>query len=224
VTPSDPQQLDPDRDDGVLLVVSGPSGTGKSTLCQAAMRRFGNLEFSVSYTTRAPRAGEVHGRDYFFVDDATFDRMIEAHAFAEWARVHDHKYGTSLEFIQSRIEAGVNVVLDIDPQGAAQIKSRYGKAVFIFFIPPSPAVLESRLRGRGTDSEAVILRRLQNSVDEIRQCTWYDYIIVNDDFERALEKFTSVILAEKCRRSRSTRLISRTMAEYGIRESHDSTE
>ncbi len=209
------------RDLGVALVISGPSGTGKSTLCRAAMNKFNNLAFCVSYTTRPPRQGEVEGRDYFFVDDETFTRMIERHAFAEWAVVHGQRYGTSLEVLRSRIDSGINIVLDIDPQGAAQIKQRYANAVFIFFLPPTPAVLEARLRGRGTDPPDVIERRLRNSLDEIRQCTWYDYIIVNDDFDRALEKFTSIILAEKCRRSRSSRLVTRMMAEYGIQDVHD---
>jgi len=208
--------MDSERDHGVLIVVSGPSGTGKSTLCRAAMERFENLEFSVSHTTRPPRSGEVHGKDYFFIDDPHFDQMLSEEAFAEWAVVHGHRYGTSHAQIRERTRSGVNVILDIDPQGAAQIKRTHTSAIYIFLVPPDPASLRARLSGRGTESQASIERRLKNSIREIHQLTWYYYIIVNDDFDRALEKFVSVIQAEKCRRTRSSVLIQRLMATYGI--------
>ena len=208
----DLRQLDP----GALLVISGPSGTGKSTLCRAAMNRFDNMEFSVSFTTRPARVGEAHGRDYYFVDVATFDAMIEGGRFAEYAVVHDNKYGTSIDAIQSRIDLGINVILDIDSQGARQIKERYHNAVFIFFVPPSMEVLEQRLRGRGTDSPQVIEKRLKNALSEIQQCSWYDYIVVNDEFNAALDKFCAIILAEKCRRSRSMRLIASVYRHFGV--------
>jgi len=201
---------------GVLFVVSGPSGTGKSTLCRAAMKRFKKLEFSVSYTTRRPRPNEVDGRDYYFVDESTFKSLRDAGRLAEFALVHGHYYGTSLDVVRARIGEGISLLLDIDPQGAAQIKERYPEAAFVFFVPPSPRALEERLRGRGTDPEEVIAERLANSIGEMRQCTWYDYIIINDDFDRALEKFCAVILAEKCRRERSTVLVEQIMAEYGL--------
>lgn len=206
------------RDPGVLLVISGPSGTGKSSLCSQAMKGFANLEFSVSHTTRRPREGEVHGVDYFFVDDATFTSMVEEGAFAEWAQVHGHRYGTSIAQVRSRVEQGINLILDIDPQGAAQIKRKYENAVFIFFLPPSRRELEKRLRGRKTEDERMIQTRLRNSVDEIRQCTWYDYIIINDELSRAVDKFKAIIRAEKCRRSRSSLLIGRVMKEYERRD------
>lgn len=204
------------RDPGVLLVLSGPSGSGKSTLAKAAMTRFDNLAFSVSYTTRAPRVGEVSGKDYTFVDDATFDRALATDALAEWAVVHGHRYGTPLEEIRARTSQGVNLLLDIDPQGARQIKERYPAAIFIFFVPPSLTVLEARLRGRGTDAPATIERRLHNALGEIREASWYDYLIVNDKLENALEKFCAVILAEKCRRSRSARLLEKLRQDFGI--------
>lgn len=206
------------QDLGALLVISGPSGTGKSTLCKGAMEHFDNLEFSVSYTTRPPRATEVHGRDYYFVGHETFDTLIQENRLAEWAIVHDNKYGTSLDAIQSRVSVGVNVILDIDSQGARQIKGRYQNAVFIFFVPPSMEILEKRLRGRGTDAPDVIERRLHNAVGEIQQCGWYDYIVVNDDYEHALEKFCAIILAEKCRRSRSLKLMSNLKRHFGLIE------
>lgn len=205
-----------ERDPGVLLVLSGPSGSGKSTLARAAMERFDNLAFSVSYTTRAPREGEVNGRDYTFVDEATFDQALKDDALAEWAVVHGHRYGTPLHEIRSRTLQGINLLLDIDPQGAKQIQQRYPQAIFIFFVPPSLAVLEARLRGRGTDSPATIERRLRNALGEIREASWYDYLIVNDKLENALEKFCAVILAEKCRRSRSARLLEKLRAGFGL--------
>lgn len=208
----DLRQLDP----GALLVISGPSGTGKSTLCRAAMNRFDNMEFSVSFTTRPPRVGEVDGRDYYFVDMPTFDAMIERNRFAEFAVVHDNKYGTAIDAIQSRVDLGINVILDIDSQGARQIKERYQNAVFIFFVPPSMEVLEQRLRGRGTDAPEVIEKRLRNALSEIQQCSWYDYIVVNDEFNTALDKFCAIILAEKCRRSRSMRLIASVRRHFGL--------
>lgn len=180
------------------------------------MDHFDNLEFSVSYTTRPARTGEVHGRDYYFVDEATFDQQIASRRLAEWAVVHNNKYGTSLDAIESRVNRGINVILDIDSQGARQIKQHYQNAVFIFFVPPSMEILEQRLRGRGTDSPEVIQRRLANALSEIKECSWYDYIVVNDDFERALEKFSAIILAEKCRRFRSAKLLSRIRERFGV--------
>ena len=204
------------RDPGVLLVLSGPSGSGKSTLARAAMERFDNLAFSVSYTTRVPRVGEVNGRDYTFVDEATFEEALKEDALAEWALVHGHRYGTPLNEIRTRTSQGINLLLDIDPQGARQIKQRYPQAIFIFFVPPSLTVLGARLRGRGTDSPATIERRLHNALGEIREASWYDYLIVNDKLENALEKFCAVILAEKCRRSRSARLFEKLRADFGL--------
>lgn len=180
------------------------------------MERFDNLEFSVSYTTRPPRVGEVHGRDYYFVDETTFEQQIASRRLAEWAVVHNNKYGTSLDAIESRVNHGINVILDIDSQGARQIKQHYHNAVFIFFVPPSMEILEQRLRGRGTDAPEVIQRRLSNALGEIKECSWYDYIVVNDDYEHALEKFSAIILAEKCRRFRSAKLLSRIRERFGV--------
>lgn len=204
------------KDEGILIVVSGPSGTGKSSLCQAAMNKFKNIEFSVSYTTRPPRDGEVDGKDYYFVEKEIFDKMIEENAFIEWANVHGNKYGTSFGFIERKRSEGINILLDIDPQGALQIKSKNISAIFIFFVPPSKKALESRLRMRNTETEHDITKRLFNAKEEIKQCAWYDYIIINDIFERALEKFCSILLAEKCRKARSSITIQHLMSEFGI--------
>ena len=203
-------------DPGLLLVVSGPSGSGKSTLCRAAMTRLNDLEFSVSFTTRPPRKGEQEGRDYFFVDDARFDQMVEEGAFVEWAQVHNNKYGTSLAFIESRTKAGASIVLDIDSQGARQIKDTFPNAIFIFCVAPSRKCLENRLRGRNTDTSKVIRQRLENAIGEIRQAVWYDYIVVNDVFETALLQFVSIIAAEGCRRERAPVKTKELLLEYGI--------
>jgi len=203
-------------DPGLMVVLSGPSGAGKSTLCHAAMNRRSNLEFSISYTTRPPRPGEVHGRDYFFVDDSTFDRMVAEGAFIEWARVYGNRYGTSLEFIRSRTAAGADLILDIDSQGAAQIKKRFPEAVFVFCLAPSQESLENRLRARGTETPESLARRLNEARNEIRQAVWYDYIIVNDDLSTAVDEFVAVIVAERCRVHRTPARTARLLAAYGL--------
>ncbi len=203
-------------DPGLLVVLSGPSGVGKSTLCRAVMQRLDNLEFSISFTTRPPRQGEVHGRDYFFVDDATFDRMIAENAFVEWAVVHGNRYGTSLEFIQSRTRAGANLILDIDSQGASLIRKKFPEGVLVFCLAPSEKSLENRLKARGTDSPEIIARRLRNARAEIRQAVWYDYVIVNDVLDRAVDQFMSILVAEGCRVSRIPRRVERLLAAQGL--------
>lgn len=200
-------------DIGYALVVSGPSGTGKTSLCRRAMAELSGLRFSVSYTTRPPRTGEVHGEDYFFVDEATFLAMRREGRLAEWAVVHGNYYGTSLDYITAQVAGGQCLLLDIDTQGARQIRERYDNAVFVFFLPPDTDTLAERLSGRGTDSPAVIERRLSHARGEMSQCAWYDYVIVNDDFDQALIQFKAVIVAEGVRRSRREGTIRRIVAD-----------
>jgi len=188
--------------EGVLYVISAPSGAGKTSLCKEIIDIFPNLRHSVSYTTRPPRSGEVHGRDYFFVGKEEFSRMVAAGEFAEWAEVHGNCYGTSLATLKESRSQGIDLILDIDCQGARQLKERFEGGVYIFVLPPSFAELRRRLDNRSSDSQEVIERRMNNAGGEIREARWYDYIIVNDVFEEAVEKLKSVLLAEQCRASR----------------------
>ncbi len=185
--------------EGVLYVMSAPSGAGKTTLCKEIIDIFPGLRHSVSYTTRPPRVGEVHGRDYFFVEHAEFSRMASAGEFAEWAEVHGNLYGTSLETLKESRAQGIDLILDIDCQGARQLKGRFEGGVYIFVLPPSIAELRRRLDNRSSDAPEVIERRINNAAGEIKEARWYDYIIVNDKFSEAVEQLKSVLIAEQCR-------------------------
>ncbi len=197
------------RKQGLLFVVSAPSGAGKTSLCRAITDSLENLVHSVSYTTRTPRTGETDGRDYHFVSQERFRQMIQVGDFAEWAEVHSNLYGTSRRVLDDMIAKGVDVILDIDTQGAKQIRSRYTSAVYLFIMPPSLDILEERLRGRKSDREDEIKKRMARSREEIRDYAVYDYIIVNRDFDRALLELRSIVLAERCR----TRLLDNSWIE-----------
>lgn len=188
--------------EGVIFIISAPSGAGKTTLCKEIIDIFPGLRHSVSYTTRQPRSGEVHGRDYFFIPQDEFRRMAEAGEFAEWAEVHGNFYGTSIRTLEECRCQGIDVILDIDCQGARQLKERYHGGVYVFILPPSYEELRRRLNGRSSDSDEVINRRIDAAAGEIRESRWYDYIIVNDRFSRAVEELKSVVIAERCRTSR----------------------
>jgi guanylate kinase len=185
--------------DGILFVVSAPSGAGKTTLCKGITDSLENLTHSISYTTRKPRPGEIDGRDYYFVTAERFRDMAQAGDFAEYAEVHTNLYGTSKRVLDDMIKEGVDVILDIDTQGARQIKAHFATAVFVFIMPPSMAILEERLRNRKSDREDEIRKRMQRAIDEIRDYGLYDYIVVNRDFERALSELRSIVIAERCR-------------------------
>lgn len=181
-------------DKGKLIVVSAPSGAGKTTLSRMAVNRIGNLKFSISYTTRAPREGEVNGVDYRFVDKEEFKMMAANGDFIEHAKVHDNYYGTSKKDLEDLKEDGVNVILDIDVQGAAQLRgSNVTDAVFVFIVPPSPEACRERLHGRGLDTEDVIESRLEASISEIKEAPMYDYIVINDDLEAAFRAFKAIL-------------------------------
>lgn len=184
---------------GILLVVSAPSGAGKTTLCKAITESMENLTHSVSYTTRRPRPGELDGRDYYFVTEERFRSMTDAGDFAEYANVHSNLYGTSKRVLNEMVSEGIDVILDIDTQGARQIRNAYPTAVFIFIMPPSLPILEERLRGRKSDPEEVIRLRMSRAIEEMRDYSLYDYLIVNRDFERALAELKAIISAERCR-------------------------
>ena len=187
------------RTEGLLFVVSAPSGAGKTTLGRAITDSLGNITHSISYTTRKPRPGEIDGRDYFFVTEERFKNMIEAGDFAEWAEVHSHLYGTSRRVLEDVMGRGIDVILDIDTQGAMQIKEKFATAVFIFIMPPSLDILEERLRNRKSDNEEEIKKRMRRAREEIRDYAKYDYIIVNRDFDRALNELRSIFIAERSR-------------------------
>lgn len=180
---------------GRLLVISAPSGTGKTTLCRLLMDQFKGISYSVSHTTRKPRAGEVHGTDYHFVSVEEFERMIANQELVEWAKVHDNYYGTSLKFIRESLDQGRDILLDIDVQGAANIRAVYPEAVTLFIMPPSMTVLRERLGKRGTDSPEVIETRIKNAVMELEQKDLYLHVIVNDDLETAKNQLFSIVRA-----------------------------
>jgi len=183
----------------MLVVVSAPSGAGKTSLCEWVVAAVPNLAHSVSFTTRPPRPDEKDGRDYNFVDEATFRAMVDRSDFAEWAVVHGHLYGTSQAMLQRHFAAGQDVILDIDTQGAAILRREHPDAVSVFLVPPSWAMLEERLRRRQSDAEADIQRRLQRAREEAKHYAEYQYVVVNDVFARAAEELKAIILAERRR-------------------------
>ena len=185
--------------EGIILIISAPSGAGKTTLCRALLERFPTMKESVSYTTRPPRAGEVHGEDYFFVSREEFQRMIDADAFAEWAEVHGNLYGTALSTIDEARKSGVDLVLDIDCQGARRLKEQIERCVYIFILPPSMDELRRRLENRSSDAREAIDLRIERAAGEIREARWYDYIIINDNFETAFEELSSIVVAHSRR-------------------------
>jgi guanylate kinase len=182
---------------GNLFVVAAPSGAGKSSLVKALMEVDARVRPSVSHTTRPPRGQEKHGREYFFVSNEEFDQMVQANAFVEWAHVHGQRYGTSRKAIEERIAEGSDVVLEIDFQGALQIKKLFANAVLIFILPPSWNELESRLHNRGEDKAEIIALRLKNAAEEMAQVNQFDFVIINELFERALFDLKAVVHAQR---------------------------
>ncbi len=182
---------------GNLFVVAAPSGAGKSSLVKALLEIDSGVAPSVSHTTRPPRGQEKHGREYFFLANDEFDRMVERDAFVEWAHVHGHRYGTSKQAIEERIKTGADVMLEIDFQGAINIKRQFANAVLIFILPPSWEELRARLQRRGEDSAEVIELRLKNAALELAQAKEFDFVIINELFERALFDLKSIVHAQR---------------------------
>jgi len=183
----------------VVIVVSAPSGAGKTTVLARVLRDLGGIRFSVSHTTRPPRGAERDGVEYHFVDRKAFERLRDDGALLEWAEVHGNLYGTAVAEIERASAAGVDILLDLDVQGAAQVRQRVKDAVTVFILPPSYDVLEARLRGRGQDDEAAIRRRLAVAGREIDAFEQYDYAIVNEDLDASVEELKSIVRAARCR-------------------------
>ena len=187
---------------GSLFVVTAPSGAGKSSLIDAVLKEDPKLRLSISYTTRAPRPGERNGREYHFVDDKTFLAMLERGEFFECAEVHGNRYGTAQSVIREALERGQDLVLEIDWQGAQQVRRLLPEAIGIFILPPSVAELERRMRARGQDSDAVIRRRLAGAEEEISHAPEFNYVIVNKDFETAKQDLLAIIRTERLKKAR----------------------
>jgi guanylate kinase len=198
---------------GTLFILSAPSGAGKTTLSRQILERTPDLRLSISYTTRAPRSGEIDGQDYHFIDEARFIALRTAGALAEWARVHDFLYGTARAPLDAALASGQDSLLDIDVQGARQMKASYPEAISTFVLPPSWAELEKRLRSRGTDREEVIVRRLQRAREETQALGSYDYLIVNDRIEHAVALLYAIVQTERARVSRLLKSSSPFLSE-----------
>jgi guanylate kinase len=178
---------------GRLFIVSAPSGAGKTTLCNALRNRFKDLAYSISYTTRAPRPEERHGRDYHFIDKDEFERGIAGNRWAEWATVHGHYYGSSAKWVDETLKSGADILMDIDVQGARQIVARFPLAVTIFILPPSLDELERRLQLRATDDAATVALRLANAREEVRSKDQYHHVVINDDLDRAVSQLMGIV-------------------------------
>lgn len=196
-------------DDGLLVVISGPSGAGKGTICSRLKEEFKDLKVSVSATTRKPREGEQEGTSYFFINEEDFIKRINNDEFLEYAKVYGNYYGTPKSEVFRQLEEGNDIILEIDIQGALQVKKNYPKGVFIFILPPSLSELNKRIENRGTDSKEVIMKRMQCAYDELNYAFEYDYVVVNDEVETAVEKIKHIIFAEKNRAVRKKAVINK---------------
>lgn len=184
---------------GNLFVIAAPSGAGKSSLVKALLAQDAQLQLSISHTTRAPRGQEQHGREYFFASPAEFDALVAQDAFVEWAHVHGQRYGTSKQGIEARMAQGSDVLLEIDYQGALQVRQTFPNAVLIFILPPSWEALRARLQGRGEDSPEVMALRMHNAREEMAQAQQFDFVIINDSFDRAVQDLSTIVHAQRLR-------------------------
>ncbi len=209
------QRLDFSRR-GILLILSAPSGAGKTTLAQALIARIPNLDWSISHTTRPRRSGEVNGQDYHFVSEAAFLSLRDRGAFAEWAQVHGAYYGTARTTIETTLNRGRDLLLDIDVQGSEQLKLSYPEAVLVFILPPSWQKLEERLRARGTDAEEVITQRIQRAQAETQALARYDYCVINDQLESSIAALHAILCAERIRISRLDLSALRSDASHSV--------
>ena len=188
-------------DKGIFIVVSAPSGTGKSSICQRLLQACPEIKFSISYTTRPPRPGEVDGKDYFFISRKEFQERIEQGDFAEWVENYGNLYGTSIKAMKELLARGEAVLLDIEPRGAKRIKQQFRRGVFVFILPPSLAELLKRLEERGHEAPEVIRTRHAQAESELKEISWYDYVIFNDNLETAAKQLISIYIAQRCKRN-----------------------
>ena len=187
---------------GLFIVVSAPSGAGKSSICQRLLQACPELKFSVSYTSREPRPNEVNGKDYYFISRDEFQRRIDQNEFVEWIENYGHLYGTSIKTMEDFFEKDNDLVLDIEPRGAKKVKQKFKKGIFVFVLPPSRVELLKRLEKRGHETDEAIKTRFAQAESELKEISWYDYIIFNEDLEIAASQLIAIYVAEKCKRSR----------------------
>ena len=201
---------------GSLYIISAPSGTGKTSLVKALVESLPNTQVSISHTTRDIRPGEINNIHYHFVNQAQFKAMIAEGGFIEYAEVYGNYYGTSRQWVEEHLNQGIDVILEIEWQGARQVREAFPEVVTIFILPPNKTALEERLRSRGQDTENVIQRRLAEASQEVEYCTEYDYLVINDQFEMALSDLRSILKAEHCRRKKQWLLFKRLVSELTV--------
>jgi len=192
---------------GQLFVITAPSGTGKTTIIDIIRKKIEGIGYSVSHSTRPPRTGEVNGVHYYFVTRKDFEKMIEAHEFVEWAVVYDHLYGTSMSSVESTLSSGKDLLLDLDIQGAQEIKKQFPEATLIFIFPPSLEILHERLQGRSSQDDTNIGLRAGKAAEEIRKCRDYDYLVINDDLNQAAREVEAIIIAQRAKTERRFPLV-----------------
>lgn len=202
-----------EKEKGLLIVLSGPSGVGKGTVCAALRERTKELVYSVSVTTRAPRKGEVDGVNYYFKTREEFEKMIANDELLEWAQYVNNYYGTPRAYVEEQLNKGNNVILEIEVQGAMQVKKKYPQGVFIFLTPPSMEELKNRITSRGTETDEAISNRLKAAQAEIELMEHYDYIVVNDQVEKACERIQAILIAEQCKKERKVKQYKRLLRE-----------
>jgi guanylate kinase len=187
---------------GLFIVVSAPSGAGKSSICQRLLQACPELKFSVSYTSRPPRPNEINGKDYYFISRDEFRRRIDQNEFVEWIENYGHFYGTSIKVMEDFFEKDNDLLLDIEPRGAKKVKQKFKKGIFVFVLPPSRVELLKRLEKRGHETGEAIKTRFAQAESELKEISWYDYMIFNEDLETAASQLIAIYVAEKCKRSR----------------------
>ena len=205
---------EPQRRKGILYVISAPSGAGKTSICKEILKEFPDLHRSISYTTRPRREGEQDGVDYHFISSDDFQKMVNQESFVEWAQVHGNSYGTAKETIQMALSEGSDILLDVDFQGAEQLRQSDLDGIFIFILPPGMQELRKRLDFRNTDTDKVIKQRMNNASKEIAQAVYFDYLVVNDVLEKAVDTVRSIIKAETVR---TARMIDRLPGEFNLK-------
>jgi len=200
---------------GLLIVISGPSGAGKGTLCKELLIKHKDIQYSVSATTRKPRKGEIDKKNYFFMTEDEFIKVKNNDGFLEWAEVYGNYYGTPKELVLNKLNSGIDVLLEIDIQGALQVKRVFNDGVFIFIFPPSIEELEERIKDRGTETPKDIMKRMKSVSGELTYVHNYDYVVINDNIEKAVNKLSAIIIAEKCRMERKHYHINSMRREDG---------